>query len=340
MLAIAGERGGVTDVPPTLRALLASRLDRLDTDERGVLQRGAVEGEVFHRGAVQALGADHEDVSRLLGSLARRGLIHSARAIFDGDQAYRFHHLLMRDTAYEALSKSSRAAMHKRFADWVEHGAGQLVELDEVAGYHLEQTARYLQELGSPDASIAERAGARLAIAGRRAYWRGDDRSASGLLERALRLTRALRLDVVLEVDLAVALFFQDGARAVEVAEAAAERARAGGDRSGELLARVDALYIGAVFSDNPDFAELERVAREAVPALEREQNHAGLVHVWYALGFGVANHVGCFDDHARASERAIVEARLAGQQSSRLFYLEDALAFGPVPADEALADA
>ena len=42
-------------MPPTLRALLAARLDQLETTERGVLQRGAVEGELFHRGAVQAL---------------------------------------------------------------------------------------------------------------------------------------------------------------------------------------------------------------------------------------------------------------------------------------------
>ena len=43
------------DVPPTLKALLAARLDQLDDAERRVLERGSVEGEVFHRGAVQAL---------------------------------------------------------------------------------------------------------------------------------------------------------------------------------------------------------------------------------------------------------------------------------------------
>ena len=38
-------------MPPTLKALLAARLDQLEAAERGVLERGAVEGEVFHRGA-------------------------------------------------------------------------------------------------------------------------------------------------------------------------------------------------------------------------------------------------------------------------------------------------
>jgi predicted ATPase len=39
-------------MPPTLQALLAARIDRLDADERAVLVRGAVEGRTFHRGAV------------------------------------------------------------------------------------------------------------------------------------------------------------------------------------------------------------------------------------------------------------------------------------------------
>ena len=42
-------------MPPTLKALLATRLDQLDEAERRVLERGSVEGEIFHRGAVQAL---------------------------------------------------------------------------------------------------------------------------------------------------------------------------------------------------------------------------------------------------------------------------------------------
>ena len=57
MLAMADEDGDEVEVPPTLKALLAARLDQLDAAERRVLERGAVEGEVFHRGAVQALGA-------------------------------------------------------------------------------------------------------------------------------------------------------------------------------------------------------------------------------------------------------------------------------------------
>ena len=55
MVAMAGEVGDKVVVPASLRALLAARLDQLGEAERSVLERGAVEGEVFHRGAVQAL---------------------------------------------------------------------------------------------------------------------------------------------------------------------------------------------------------------------------------------------------------------------------------------------
>ena len=55
MAALAREADGTVDVPPTIRALLQARLDALNHDERVVVDRGAVEGQVFHRGAVTAL---------------------------------------------------------------------------------------------------------------------------------------------------------------------------------------------------------------------------------------------------------------------------------------------
>ena len=59
-------------VPPTLQALLAARLDQLDAAERRVLERAAVEGEVFHRGAVQALTPDDTTVTPRLAALVRK----------------------------------------------------------------------------------------------------------------------------------------------------------------------------------------------------------------------------------------------------------------------------
>ena len=103
-----------------------------------MLERGAVEGAIFHRGAVQAL-APETPVTPRLAALVRKELIRPTKAQLAGQDGFRFRHLLIRDAAYDALPKAARAELHERFAVWLEeHGAG-LVELDETLGYHLEQ---------------------------------------------------------------------------------------------------------------------------------------------------------------------------------------------------------
>ena len=139
------------EVPPTLKALLAARLDQLDEPERRVLERGSVEGEIFHRGAVQALAPEETQVTTRLAALVRHQLVRPDRAQLAGDDGYRFRHLLIRDAAYDALPKAVRADLHARFADWLDEHGDALVERDEIVGYHLEQAARYRAELGQPD---------------------------------------------------------------------------------------------------------------------------------------------------------------------------------------------
>ena len=152
MLAMLDQAGGEVVVPPTLRAMLAARLDQLDAGDRRVLERGAVEGEVFHRGAVQALAPEEPQVTHRLAALVRRELIRPEKAQFPGEDGFRFRHSLIRDVAYDALPKATRAELHERFAAWLEGHGSTLVELDEVLGYHLEQAYRYRIELGPPDA--------------------------------------------------------------------------------------------------------------------------------------------------------------------------------------------
>ena len=113
-----------------------------------MIERGAVEGEIFHRGAVGSF-ADGDDVERATRrGLVRKELIRPSATTFVGDHAFRFRHLLIRDAAYDALPKETRADLHERFATWLEAHARDLVELDEIVGYHLEQAARYRRELG------------------------------------------------------------------------------------------------------------------------------------------------------------------------------------------------
>src|SRR6266540_3590447 len=85
-------------IPPTIDALLAERLDRLEARQRTLLEDGAVEGELFHLGAVLALAAETADrAARLLDDLVRRELVRPGTPSFVDETAYRFRHILIRD---------------------------------------------------------------------------------------------------------------------------------------------------------------------------------------------------------------------------------------------------
>src|SRR4029453_11638116 len=101
MLAMVRENGeeGEAVVPPTIHALLQARIDTLDDDVRVVMERGAVEGEVFHRGSVAGVAPlpVQPAVGSHLATLVRKELIRADSPVFADDEAFRFRHLLIRD---------------------------------------------------------------------------------------------------------------------------------------------------------------------------------------------------------------------------------------------------
>ncbi len=181
LLAMHAESGnGELLIPPTIQALLAARIDRLEPEERAVVERASVEGRMFHRGTVGELLPEpaRRRVGTHLMTLVRKEFIRPDRALIPGDDGFRFAHILIRDAAYDSMPKQLRAELHERFAAWLEARlqAGAR-EYEEILGYHLEQAYGYLEELDSIDAparELAERAAAKLAGAGRRALARGD----------------------------------------------------------------------------------------------------------------------------------------------------------------------
>jgi class 3 adenylate cyclase len=180
-------------LPPSVHALLGARLDRLEPDARAALERGAIDGEVFHLGAVIELSSpvSRPSVSAVLEALAAKELVRPAQASFVGEVAYRFKHILFRDAAYLATPKRLRATLHREFADWLERLAGErVVEYDEILGYHLEQSYRLLAELGGDVElhMLGDRAARRLAAAGHRARARGDARAGASLFAAAADL--------------------------------------------------------------------------------------------------------------------------------------------------------
>jgi class 3 adenylate cyclase/tetratricopeptide (TPR) repeat protein len=314
MVALSEAGGGDAEVPPTLRALLAARLDQLDKPERTVLERGAVEGELFHRGAVQALALEEMEVTPRLAALVRRGLVRPDRPVVPGEDAYRFRHLLIRDATYEALPKAMRTDLHRRFAHWLgEHGQS-LVELDEIVGYHLEQACRYRVELGLRiDGELRESARRHLTDAGRRALSRMDYVAASQLVRRALAFVPEDEVDVPLEIDLAEALWNSGNAEeAYRSLRLLAERAAVVGDPVGEICSRLEQAVIRLNFEPHGSVGQLERLIEEAAPLLEAAEDQFALYLLHFARSV-VALNLLHYDAQISALEQASYHAGLAG---------------------------
>jgi class 3 adenylate cyclase/tetratricopeptide (TPR) repeat protein len=347
MLAEDGE-GGDVEVPPTIHALLAARLDRLERPERDVVGRAAVEGKVFHRGSVVELSPQEfqPNVSGLLLALVRKELIRPDRPDFAGEDAFRFRHLLLRDAAYGSLPKESRAELHERFAGWLEQAAGdRIADYEEIVAYHLEQAYRYREELGpvdDPGRELARRAAGRLAAAGQRALGRTDIPAAVNLVGRAAALlppgsSERLRL----LPDLGDALQHQGAlAEADSVLVEAIEGARASGDRVVELRAKLIRETFLLAKDAEPDTDQARATAEEAVSELERIGDDRALANAWIALGF-VSLTLCRYDDLAEQAERAAACARRAGDrrlEATGLFWVAAAHQFGPRPVQDGIA--
>jgi class 3 adenylate cyclase/tetratricopeptide (TPR) repeat protein len=338
MVAMAAGANGEVTVPPTLQTLLAARLDQLETSERTVLERGAVEGAIFHRGAVQAL-APETPVTPRLAALVRKELIRPTKAQLAGEDGFRFRHLLIRDAAYDALPKAARAELHERFAVWLEeHGAG-LVELDEILGYHLEQACLYRAELGAlDDEGLAAAARRRLTAAGNRALARSDNFAAASLLERAVALAPPAEIDVIVEHGLVFALLWSGkSGEALERTRSMTEQASAACDQVGELCGNILEWSLRFYLEPQGATDRLAALVERALPVFEAAGDDRAL-HIGYsALGL-VANMRGQMDAWRDADEQAFVHAQRAGladhPQTGRVM----ARFFGTTPVSELLA--
>jgi class 3 adenylate cyclase/tetratricopeptide (TPR) repeat protein len=336
MVALVEASGdGEVSVPGTIQALLAARLDQLEPAERGVLERGAVEGRVFHRGAVQALAPDESQIEARLNGLVRKELVRPDTPQLPGEDAYRFRHLLIRDAAYEALPKAERAELHERFAAWLEVHGTALAELDEVVGYHLEQAHRYRAELGTADETLGPRASDRLAAAGRRALLVRDVAAASNLLSRAVSLAPPRgREGVELLLDLGTALVDRGEMREGDARrEEAIALAQAIDDRTLELRARCELAILRLVTT--PDFTGEQglELARNTIDELGPDGDDQALASAWY-LVIASENLRAHWRSSAAAVEQVLKHARNPGDRwrSDALEFAGPAVFWGPTP--------
>jgi class 3 adenylate cyclase/tetratricopeptide (TPR) repeat protein len=336
------------NVPPGIHALLHARLERLGSEERAVLGRAAVMGQVFYVAGVQELTPPElaGRIPSLLLELVRKELIRPGRSDFAGQEALEFRHLLIRDAAYEGLSKESRADLHARFADWLEDvGRDRLAEYAEIVGWHLEQAHRYLSELGPPGergSQLARRAAYHLAAAGWTASARGDVSAGVTLRSRALALMRAddARRPQLL-ADLGDALLwsgrFDEAERALAEAIELAERA---GDERTRVRARLWQMRLRFQIDPDADYEALEAEGLEAAALCEVNGDDFGAARAWrvvYWARWGLCKLEGL----RPAAERAYEYDRRAQDQhypQDDLIGVLASLVFGLTPASEVLA--
>ncbi|MEP7379305.1 MAG: adenylate/guanylate cyclase domain-containing protein [Chloroflexota bacterium] len=306
-------------VPPTVRALLAARLEQLSPSERSIAERASVVGRVFEQAAVTELAPEslRPEIARGLVALVRKELIRPERSELAAGDAFKFRHLLIRDAAYDGLPKSERAELHEKFADWLERLAGErLTEYEEIVGHHLEQAHRYRIELGAsrePLARLAERAGEHLAHSGERALDRGDMYSSADLLRRATALLPRGELWANATMSLADAENqVGDFEPALARLDALIGDARLRSDEILEWRARVMRAYV-ALFSSGP--SDEQHDLEVAINFFEERGDTDGLAAAWN-LSASVAGLAGDSRAGANAAAKASEYARVAGNRN------------------------
>ena len=338
---------GAIMVPPTIQALLSARLDRLGPIDRVVVERAAVIGQVFFRGAVEDLSPDEvrRHAGESLQNLTNRELVTPHESSFAGQEAYRFMHILIREAAYHGLLKRTRADLHVRFIDWLERVASdRVLEFEEIRGYHLEQAFFTLQQLTPNDDKVWQigvRGSGYLSSAGRRALARGDIPAAAGLLQRASTLLPPghperprLRLDAA-EALTEQGLFDEAGA----MLHAAIDEAHELSDRVLEATAQIQELEL--LYTVDPEAVEPTIVAgvESHLPELEALEAHDGLARAWRLIMF--VREMGLqWGESEAAAQLTLDHARLAGNRlmvARAIPSLGYCALSGPTPVPEAI---
>jgi class 3 adenylate cyclase/tetratricopeptide (TPR) repeat protein len=179
---LLGERGAyhltqpveTIQVPSTVQAILASRIDRLPPEEKRLLETAAVIGTDVPFALLQAIADESEET-------LRRGLAHlqTAELLYETnlypDLEYTFKHALTHEVAYESLLREQRHALHRRIV-----GAIERLYADRL-GEHVERLAQHATR-----GEVWDKAVTYLRQASAKAFSRSLNRQAVASLEEAL----------------------------------------------------------------------------------------------------------------------------------------------------------
>jgi class 3 adenylate cyclase/tetratricopeptide (TPR) repeat protein len=181
-------------LPPTIQALLSSRLDALPVRLRAAAQDAAVVGLTSWPGAIGAITGAADDVARAsLEDLVEREVLRRAKtSSVAGQTEYAFRHVLLRDVAYGRIPRADRARKHREIARWLEAALGAgAADREERLAYHYTEAHDLAAAAGDPmAAAMAEQAVSHLLAASTRAVGLDPARSLTHA-RRALSLMKA-----------------------------------------------------------------------------------------------------------------------------------------------------
>jgi class 3 adenylate cyclase/tetratricopeptide (TPR) repeat protein len=257
-------------VPDTLRSLIGARLDALEPDDRRLIQDAAILGRTFSGPSLAEIaGTDETAVESRLRGLVRREILELEADPRSPERGqYGFVQSLIREVAYDTISRRDRRTRHLAAARYFES-----LDDPEIAGA-LASHYRWAHDASEPGPEAAALAGqARLALraAADRAAALGGHQQAVGYLEEALDVTDtpADRAEL-LERAATSADSMTDYAAAERFATRAAEEFRTAGDSLG--AARATALLGWSVINagDVKRASKLLAAAHAELPESER----------------------------------------------------------------------
>jgi class 3 adenylate cyclase/tetratricopeptide (TPR) repeat protein len=301
---------GELKVPDTLHALIAARLDGLDTADRALIQDGSVLGQSFTVAALAAIvGEGPEGLEPRLRALVHREILHldtDPRSPERGQ--YGFTQALVREVAYATLAKRDRRAKHIAAARHFESLGDE--EVAGVLAMHYVDAYEAAPE-GPEGEAVAAQARIALRAAAERATGLGSHESAALFWERARTVTADPADEADLFEKVGEAQQNQGHFQAAEASfRAAIERYRALGDRVGTARA---SLGLGRTLSGSERTAEAVPLVEAAADVIADLAPDRVLVEAWVWL----ANAHSQLNDLARSLERA--EQALADAERLRL---------------------
>ena len=142
------------EIPPSVQAILAARIDRLAPEDKRLLQAASVIGMDVPLGLLNVIADEGEDsVRQGLARLQAAEFLYEARLF--PDLEYTFHHALTHHVAYGSLVQDRRRVLHSRIVEAIEsQHPGRLIEHVERLGHHAfrgeswEKAVSYLRQAG------------------------------------------------------------------------------------------------------------------------------------------------------------------------------------------------